>query len=136
VDAPSSDPPVFSSDDFLHSSIENYQQTAPGRMKRKNMYHGTWWGEKMNPKRKRTEFKTKRHLDSGVWMSSDADVDDDMVIETGSNARKAVAAKIVAPTSKKASPISKENLSNSISHPPLPTSTTSKNRFLAHGDMI
>jgi hypothetical protein len=67
----SSDPPMFSSDDLLCSSTEDYQN---GR--RKRQYKGTWWGEEerlpvdddpvTRPKR---EFK--RGIDSGVWMGSD-----------------------------------------------------------------
>ncbi|KAK2767385.1 hypothetical protein FQN54_003541 [Arachnomyces sp. PD_36] len=72
---PSSDPPVFSSDDLPSASVENYRQggAGAGPAKRKRMYRGTWWGEVVNPKRKRVELKRK-DLDSGVYMNSDDDV--------------------------------------------------------------
>ncbi|PGH05044.1 hypothetical protein GX51_03141 [Blastomyces parvus] len=123
---PSSDPPLFSSDDFQSSALENYHNTSdqfhqqqqqdeegwnaptrPGssanraqaRTTRKRQYRGTWWGEeeagkiKMRKmrrkeeegedgdrhatadKKRRTEFKEKRNLDSGVWLGSDDSVE-------------------------------------------------------------
>lgn len=94
MDSPSSDPPLFSSDDFQSSALENYRpglrkrgvggdDTGDGdgdgdtEMVRKRRYRGTWWGEKiqhnkkMKMKKKRTDFKTKRNVDSGVWLGSD-----------------------------------------------------------------
>ncbi|KGO78231.1 Leucine-rich repeat, typical subtype [Penicillium italicum] len=68
---PSSDPALFSSDDIPASGLENYHATVSGAG-RKRRYRGTWWGEQvLDPKRKRTEFKDKRNVDSGVWMGSD-----------------------------------------------------------------
>lgn len=67
---PSSDPPLFSSDD-LPFSLENYRE---GASKRKRTYRGPWWGEEVEPKRKRKHLKKKAALDSGVWMRSDDDV--------------------------------------------------------------
>ncbi|EGC42365.1 leucine rich repeat domain-containing protein [Histoplasma capsulatum var. duboisii H88] len=103
---PSSDPPLFSSDDFQSSALENYRNSpeqqeqqqqlgnapthsgssgnkAQTKTKRKRQYRGTWWGkeegEKNNDavteKRRRTEFKNKRNLDSGVWLGSDDSVE-------------------------------------------------------------
>ncbi|KAE8146336.1 hypothetical protein BDV25DRAFT_162713 [Aspergillus avenaceus] len=68
---PSSDPALFSSDDIPASGLENYHApVASGNRKRR--YRGTWWGEMVkDPKRKRADFKEKRHVDSGVWMGSD-----------------------------------------------------------------
>src|SRR5205809_3158139 len=72
--ADSSDPPMFSSDDILCSSTEDYQN---GR--RKRQYKGTWWGEEARGSadedlvaRPKREFK--RDLDSGVWMGSDGSI--------------------------------------------------------------
>lgn len=68
---PSSDPALFSSDDIPASGLENYNApvSSTGRKRR---YRGTWWGEHVqDPKRKRADFKEKRHMDSGVWMGSD-----------------------------------------------------------------
>ncbi|KAJ5888446.1 hypothetical protein N7495_008487 [Penicillium taxi] len=66
---PSSDPALFSSDDIPASGLENYNASGAGRKRR---YRGTWWGEQVvDPKRKRADFKDKRHVDSGVWMGSD-----------------------------------------------------------------
>ncbi|CRG85706.1 hypothetical protein PISL3812_02732 [Talaromyces islandicus] len=68
---PSSDPALFSSDDIPSSSLENYHGNQPANSK-KRRYRGTWWGEKaIEAKRKRADFREKRHLDSGVWMGSD-----------------------------------------------------------------
>lgn len=72
---PSSDPAFFSSDDIPSSSLENYNNNKnaekPANSK-KRRYRGTWWGEKaIGAKRKRADFREKRHLDSGVWMGSD-----------------------------------------------------------------
>lgn len=68
---PSSDPALFSSDDIPASGLENYNAPVAGTG-RKRRYRGTWWGEQViDPKRKRADFKEKRHLDSGVWMGSD-----------------------------------------------------------------
>ncbi|KAJ5103769.1 hypothetical protein N7532_004298 [Penicillium argentinense] len=68
---PSSDQPLFSSDDIPASGLENYNApvSSSGRKRR---YRGTWWGEQVqDPKRKRADFKEKRNVDSGVWMGSD-----------------------------------------------------------------
>ncbi|KAE8309642.1 hypothetical protein BDV41DRAFT_425118 [Aspergillus transmontanensis] len=68
---PSSDPALFSSDDIPASGLENYHAPVPSGS-RKRRYRGTWWGEMVkDPKRKRADFKEKRHVDSGVWMGSD-----------------------------------------------------------------
>lgn len=68
---PSSDPALFSSDDIPASGLENYHAPVSGAG-RKRRYRGTWWGEQViDPKRKRADFKEKRHVDSGVWMGSD-----------------------------------------------------------------
>ncbi|KLJ11470.1 hypothetical protein EMPG_13329 [Blastomyces silverae] len=118
---PSSDPPLFSSDDFQSSALENYHNsseqlhqqqqhqhqqqewnaaTRPGcsgnraqtQTTRKRQYRGTWWGEEeagmmkkkmlkkdnryaTAEKKRRTEFKEKRNLDSGVWLGSDDSVE-------------------------------------------------------------
>ncbi|WEW60538.1 hypothetical protein PRK78_006025 [Emydomyces testavorans] len=79
---PSSDPPLFSSDDF-QPGLENYTsgaaqtpaETGDNGAGRKRRYRGTWWGEKVHSKkqRRRTGFKSKRDLDSGVWMMSSDD---------------------------------------------------------------
>jgi len=69
---PSSDPALFSSDDIPASGLENYNAPIAGGAGRKRRYRGTWWGEQVvDPKRKRADFKEKRHVDSGVWMGSD-----------------------------------------------------------------
>ncbi|EEQ85781.1 leucine rich repeat protein [Blastomyces dermatitidis ER-3] len=125
---PSSDPPLFSSDDFQSSALENYHNgsdqlhqqhqqhqqqqqeeeeeeewnaaTRPGssgsraqtQTTRKRQYRGTWWGEEEAEmknkimlkkgdryatagKKRRTEFKDKRNIDSGVWFGSDDSVE-------------------------------------------------------------
>lgn len=92
---PSSDPPLFSSDDF-QPGLENYTSPLTGTgtgtatssstnvggeghagTAKKRRYRGTWWGEKVecskNKKRTRTAFKNKRDMDSGVWMMSSDD---------------------------------------------------------------
>ncbi|EEP80690.1 predicted protein [Uncinocarpus reesii 1704] len=84
---PSSDPPLFSSDDF-QPGLEDYTPKSSSGARRgaehdggenktvrKRRYRGTWWGEKLpiKKKRTRTEFKKKRDLDSGVWMMSGDD---------------------------------------------------------------
>ncbi|KAF3490909.1 leucine Rich Repeat domain-containing protein [Arthroderma uncinatum] len=89
----SSDPPLFSSDDFQSSALENYDtnttadaqanssEEATGRKRR---YRGTWWGQKLgselqpkkNKRTKRTGFKNKRNIDSGVWLGSADTVED------------------------------------------------------------
>ncbi|KAJ5174774.1 uncharacterized protein N7482_000651 [Penicillium canariense] len=71
---PSSDPALFSSDDIPASGLENYNAPVAGAG-RKRRYRGTWWGEQVvDPKRKRADFREKRHVDSGVWMGSDDSV--------------------------------------------------------------
>lgn len=83
---PSSDPPLFSSDDFQSSALENYshaqtQDQGHGQSHhplRKRRYRGTWWGElpHAHTKRKRrTQFKDKRYVDSGVWLGSEDSTD-------------------------------------------------------------
>lgn len=87
----SSDPPLFSSDDWQCSALENYYPTtgqnssiasldevadAKSR-RRKRAYRGTWWGEEVTPKRPRTGWKSRGKVDSGCFMGSDDDVDDD-----------------------------------------------------------
>lgn len=90
---PSSDPPLFSSDDFQSSALENYGTTASedaqdslpeGPTGRKRRYRGTWWGQKLgnesqsrqSKRTKRTGFKSKRNVDSGVWLGSTDTTDD------------------------------------------------------------
>jgi hypothetical protein len=80
---PSSDPAFFSSDDIPSSSLENYKASVihgnnsggysnGSSHSRKRRYRGTWWGEvAVEAKRKRGDFRNKRHLDSGVWMGSE-----------------------------------------------------------------
>lgn len=70
---PSSDDPVFSSDDLPSASVDNYKPNAEGATKRKRMYRGPWWGEASDSKRKRADLETKE-VDSGVWMNTDDDV--------------------------------------------------------------
>ncbi|KAN0068874.1 hypothetical protein V8E54_013043 [Elaphomyces granulatus] len=68
---PSSDPALFSSDDIPASSLENYNALGTSAT-RKRRYRGTWWGEMArDARKKRVDFKEKRHIDSGVWMGSD-----------------------------------------------------------------
>jgi hypothetical protein len=80
---PSSDPPLFSSDDFQSSALENYtsnshehdagtsESSHSQQPLRKRRYRGTWWGEQIYKKKtKRTAFKDKRNVDSGVWLAS------------------------------------------------------------------
>jgi hypothetical protein len=62
---------LFSSDDIPASSLENYNALGTSTT-RKRRYHGTWWGEMARDvRKKRVDFKEKRHIDSGVWMGSD-----------------------------------------------------------------
>jgi hypothetical protein len=88
---PSSDLPLFSSDDFQSSALENYtsnsqdhgdgagtsecsqsQSQQQQQSLRKRRYRGTWWGEQIyKKKKKRTAFKDKRNVDSGVWLGSE-----------------------------------------------------------------
>ena len=77
---PSSDPALFSSDDIPASGLENYNASVTGGNGRKRRYRGTWWGEQVvDPKRKRADFKEKRHVDSGVWMGSDESTADSLL---------------------------------------------------------
>ncbi|KAM5447615.1 hypothetical protein MaudCBS49596_005874 [Microsporum audouinii] len=89
---PSSDPPLFSSDDFQSSALENYDTSRENDLEnlpeepasRKRRYRGTWWGQKLgnelqpkkNKRTKRTGFKSKRNMDSGVWLGTTDTVDD------------------------------------------------------------
>ncbi|KAF2184958.1 hypothetical protein K469DRAFT_708209 [Zopfia rhizophila CBS 207.26] len=78
---PSSDPPMFSSDD-APEGLDNYE--AP-RSKRKRA--GPWWGASQpatteDPSAKKTKFT--RNMDSGVWMNSD-EAEEEQVDETWSN---------------------------------------------------
>ncbi len=66
----SSDPALFSSDDFLDTSADDYLLSN-----RKKKYRGTWWDKQAveeprfgNQPRKR-EFK--RNTDSGIWVDED-----------------------------------------------------------------
>ena len=89
---PSSDPPLFSSDDFQSSALENYSCAQPQKQAhahahaqphapqqhplRKRRYRGTWWGEQLHAhahakRKRRTQFKDKRYVDSGVWLESE-----------------------------------------------------------------
>lgn len=69
---PSSDPPVFSSDDPESASSENYKANAEGASKRRRTYRETWWGETLDSKNQRNELETKE-VDSGVWMNANED---------------------------------------------------------------
>ncbi|KAJ5247829.1 hypothetical protein N7468_002812 [Penicillium chermesinum] len=81
---PSSDPALFSSDDIPASGLENYNAPVSNGTGRKRRYRGTWWGEQViDPKRKRANFKEKRHLDSGVWMGSDESGADSLLSSDG-----------------------------------------------------
>ncbi|KAL8862229.1 MAG: hypothetical protein Q9178_001236 [Gyalolechia marmorata] len=70
----SSDTPLFSSDDHP-ASADNYLQHHSKRQRR-----GPWWGhqfERQEPMiRNRSKRQFMRNLDSGVWMGSDAELED------------------------------------------------------------
>ncbi|KAL8936388.1 MAG: hypothetical protein Q9216_004962 [Gyalolechia sp. 2 TL-2023] len=72
----SSDTPLFSSDD-LPASSENYLEHRSKRQRKR-----TWWDhfkpeyQPLVQQRSKREFK--RNFDSGVWMGSDTDVEDDL----------------------------------------------------------
>ncbi|KAI4172132.1 MAG: hypothetical protein LQ343_003780 [Gyalolechia ehrenbergii] len=72
----SSDTPLFSSDD-LPASSENYLEHRNKRQRKR-----TWWDhfklEYQPVFRQRSKREFKRNLDSGVWMGSDTDVEDDL----------------------------------------------------------
>lgn len=70
---PSSDDPVFSSDDLSFASVDNYKPGAKSPTKRKRIYRGPWWGESSDSKRRRADLEQKE-LDSGVWLNGDDDV--------------------------------------------------------------
>lgn len=75
--ATSSDPPLFSSDDFPASSAEHYTQP-----RRKRQHRRTWFDDEEKSS-KRTRFsqggkpkrgKFSRNFDSGIWLGSDESV--------------------------------------------------------------
>lgn len=63
--ATSSDPALFSSDDPAPSA-ECYSAK-----RRKDKWHGTWWGERLRGKSAREKRAFKRNYDSGIWMGSE-----------------------------------------------------------------
>ncbi|KAL9024333.1 MAG: hypothetical protein Q9196_006593 [Gyalolechia fulgens] len=72
----SSDTPLFSSDD-LPASSENYVEHRKKRQRKR-----TWW-DHFKPEyqpivRQRSKREFKRNLDSGVWMGSDTDVEEEL----------------------------------------------------------
>ena len=75
--ATSSDPPLFSSDDFPASSAEHYEQP-----RRKRQHRRTWFeDEEQSSKRTRVSQGSKprrrkfsRNFDSGIWLGSDESV--------------------------------------------------------------
>ncbi|KAF2090634.1 hypothetical protein K490DRAFT_53617 [Saccharata proteae CBS 121410] len=73
--APSSDPPVFSSDDGPDASVDNY--TTPER--RKRQYTGAWWAHDQQPGPSASSRKLAKNDDSGVWLPSDSS--DDSALE-------------------------------------------------------
>ncbi|KAL8649677.1 MAG: hypothetical protein Q9226_005475 [Calogaya cf. arnoldii] len=72
----SSDTPLFSSDDHP-ASAENYLEPHSKRQRK-----GPWWGSRSETQeliiRNKSKREFKRNIDSGVWMGSDADLDDDI----------------------------------------------------------
>ena len=79
--ATSSDPPLFSSDDFPASSAEHYAQP-----RRKRQHRRTWYeDEEKNSKRTRLSQtgkpgreKFSRNFDSGIWLGSDESVESEI----------------------------------------------------------
>ncbi|KAI9819141.1 MAG: hypothetical protein M1827_007297 [Pycnora praestabilis] len=67
----SSDPPLFSSDDY--PGLEDNEEYP----RKKRRYRGTWWGEELpgrddaTAKKDRVKKPFTRCVDSGVWMNSD-----------------------------------------------------------------
>ncbi|KAL8853072.1 MAG: hypothetical protein Q9221_002102 [Calogaya cf. arnoldii] len=72
----SSDTPLFSSDDHP-ASAENYLEPHSKRQRR-----GPWWGSRSETQelilRNKSKREFRRNFDSGVWMESDADLEDDI----------------------------------------------------------
>ncbi|KKY24761.1 putative leucine rich repeat domain protein [Phaeomoniella chlamydospora] len=91
--ANSSDPAVFSSDDYQSGSLEDYAT----KRRRKHQWRGTWWGEKskrlsFNSSQScvrrgtmantKTQREFKRNYDSGIFMGSegtDSSFDDEFL---------------------------------------------------------
>ena len=79
--ATSSDPPLFSSDDFPTSSAEHYTQP-----RRKRQHRRTWFeDEEQNSKRtcfsravKVKRGKFSRNFDSGIWLGSDESIESEV----------------------------------------------------------
>jgi hypothetical protein len=61
----SSDPALFSSDDPAPSA-EHYSAK-----RRKDKWHGTWWGGRLRSTPRREVRQLKRNYDSGIWMGSE-----------------------------------------------------------------
>ncbi|KAI9758184.1 MAG: hypothetical protein M4579_003158 [Chaenotheca gracillima] len=80
----SSDPPLFSSDDHLASTSENYVQK-----RRKRQYRGTWWGPQVKTPLTRSKRKFQRTADSGVWLGSQDSQGSDDSISGGPSATDA-----------------------------------------------
>lgn len=81
----SSDPALFSSDDHAPTA-ENYTSK-----RRKQKWHGTWWGERVKSQTSEIARGQKRgftrNFDSGVWMGSegtDTSIEDGFLEETTS----------------------------------------------------
>jgi hypothetical protein len=78
---PSSDLPVFSSDDFQDASIEQYNEPRA-----KRQYHGKWWESSSQETPKQIQRKTRgqfeRKMDSGVFMASDEVIEEDTYPES------------------------------------------------------
>ncbi|KAI9776827.1 MAG: hypothetical protein M1835_005406, partial [Candelina submexicana] len=76
----SSDPAVFSSDDFLDTSADDY---IHGTQKKK--YRGTWWDKKpLGPKpegQSQGKREFKRNIDSGIWIPEEDNVYDLMATD-------------------------------------------------------
>ena len=65
----SSDPAVFSSDDHVSGSLDDYTSK-----RRKYQWKGTWWGERtkrLSGSRHRMQREFKRNYDSGIFMGSE-----------------------------------------------------------------
>lgn len=123
---PSSDPALFSSDDIPASGLENYNAPVAAGAGRKRRYRGTWWGDQVvDPKRKRADFKEKRHVDSGVWMGSDESVaESSLPSEDASGWGEDLLKTVLDPQAQSKSPIGPSNAAASslapAKHRPMP----------------
>lgn len=93
----SSDPALFSSDDYKEASAELYSSK-----RRKEKWTGTWWGDRLRDTSTRCKRSFRRNYDSGIFMGSegtDSSLEDELLADQQAREDNAASPRAFSPIS-------------------------------------